>query len=101
MEHLRIWRYRVEDAQRTEFIRHYSAEGSWVQMFRQSAGYLGTRLWQDTVDANVFYTLDRWRREEDFALFQQIHSQAYREMDKQLEGLTAEETFLGACNEIA
>lgn len=99
-EHLRIWRYRVPPEKRKEFVHHYSSEGTWTQLFQRADGYLGTKLWQDSDDENVFYTLDRWRAAADFENFQKHYSGVYRELDKQLEGLATQEEFLGACNGI-
>jgi len=97
-EHLRIWRYRVEPGRRKEFLHHYSSEGTWTQLFQRADGYLGSTLWQDANDENVFYTQDRWRSEADFAHFQEHYAGVYAEMDKQLEGIASEEALVAACN---
>jgi len=99
-EHLRIWRYRVEPDRRKEFLHHYSSEGTWTQLFQRADGYLGTTLWQDADDENVFYTQDRWRSESDFAHFQAHYANVYEELDRQFEGMTTEETLLAACNAV-
>lgn len=99
-EHLRIWRYRVEPGHREEFLHHYSSEGTWTQLFQRADGYLGTTLWRDAADENVFYTQDHWRSEQDFAHFQERFSGVYAELDKQLEGIAAEEELIAACNGI-
>lgn len=99
-EHLRIWRYQVEPERRKEFLHHYSSEGTWTQLFQRADGYLGTTLWQDAEDENIFYTQDRWRREADFDHFREHYLHIYREIDRQLEGIAAEEALIAVCNAI-
>lgn len=97
-EHARIWRFRIDGARRKEFEQAYSSEGAWAQLFRRETGYLGTTLWQDAADNDVYYTQDTWRSEADFETFKERYGSVYEQMDKQFEGLTKEETFVAALN---
>lgn len=99
-EHVRIWRYRVDPDRRQEFVHHYSSEGSWTQLFNRAPGYLGTRLWQDEGNDDVYFTQDRWCSKADFDAFKQEFGSVYEQMDEQLDGLTTEETFIGAMRRI-
>lgn len=97
-EHLRIWRYRIDPARREEFVHAYSSDGAWTQLFQRGNGYRGSTLWQDSLDADIYYTQDCWANEDDFKSFMASWKTAYEKMDRQLEGLTIEETFVCAMN---
>lgn len=94
--HVRLWRYQVESAKRGEFVKHYHADGSWAQLFRQAPGYLGTQLWADEKTPGVYYTADYWRDRSAFANFQKSFRAQYETLDAEFENLTLGEEFLGA-----
>ena len=65
-------------------------------MFRRSEGYIRTELLRDVTDGRRFLTLDYWKSEEDFKEFRKQHLAEYERLDKEFEGLTEQETRLGA-----
>ena len=65
-------------------------------MFRRSEGYIKTELLRDVTDERRFLTLDYWKSEEDFNRFRKQHLADYERLDKEFEGLTEQETRLGA-----
>ena len=97
-EHVRLWRYRVNPERRQEFVHHYATDGTWTQLFQRANGYLGTTLWQDAGDEDTWYTQDRWHSREDFEKFNAEFGRVYAELDRQLEGIAAEETLVAAMN---
>lgn len=99
--HVRLWKYRVAAAKRKDFIRHYRADGSWVRLFEQAAGYLGTQLWADDADGETFYTADHWRDLAAFENFLRNFREQYEKLDAELDTLTLSETCLGAGNGIS
>ena len=95
-EHCRLWRYRVAPEQQERFLADYSGGGSWAMVFGKAEGYLGTELWRDESDPDVFYTIDRWKNRAAFSAFESTYEQDYRELDRQFDALSKEEVFLGA-----
>lgn len=94
--HVRLWRYRVPPEHRGEFVRHYRAEGTWVQLFRRASGYLGTQLWVDQGDPGIYFTADHWETKAAFDAFGEEFRAEYERLDAEYEGLTSAEEFLGA-----
>jgi len=94
-----VWEFMVEPDRIHEFERHYGREGSWVQLFRQSPGYIQTFLLQDSADPRRFITVDRWQSAEAYRSFRAAHSKQYDELDARCEELTASETYIGSFDE--
>jgi heme-degrading monooxygenase HmoA len=92
---VRIWRYRVDAAQRAEFERRYAGDGDWARLFALGDGYLGTQLLRDPLEPGVYATLDRWRSAADFDAFLARFAAQYSALDRACDALTREETDLG------
>lgn len=97
--HVRLWKYRIRPERRADFLRHYQPDGSWAKLFRLSPGYLGTQLWRDADDHDVYYTADHWVNQQAFDDFMVEHRQPYQRCDRECENLTLDETFLSAGND--
>ncbi len=95
-EYVIVWAFRVRPEKETEFVERYGPEGSWAQLFRRSGGYIRTELVNDVADRLRFLTLDYWQTEEEFNDFRKRNLAEYQRMDQEFEGLTEEETRLGA-----
>lgn len=96
MSYVIVWEFRVRLDRVGEFEEKYGPEGLWARFFRRSAGYLRTELVRDVAAANRFLTLDYWQTEEAFHEFKQQNLAEYERLDKEFEGLTEQETRLGA-----
>ena len=79
-----------------EFVQKYGPEGSWARFFKGSSGYIRTELVRDAIDHLRFLTLDYWQTEADFNDFRKQHLAEYESLDQEFEGLTEQETRLGA-----
>jgi heme-degrading monooxygenase HmoA len=95
-EYVIVWQFRVKQEREKEFVQKYGPEGSWAQLFRRSGGYIRTELARDVTDHLRFLTLDYWQTEEEFNSFHSRNVAEYQRLDKEFEGLTVEETRLGA-----
>jgi heme-degrading monooxygenase HmoA len=95
-EYVIVWAFRVWPGKEKEFVKQYGPEGSWAQLFRRSGGYIRTELAQDVADDLRFFTLDYWQTEEEFNNFHEQNLVEYQRLDQEFEGLTEEETRLGA-----
>lgn len=89
-----VWRYRVKPGRTTAFLRAYGPDGSWVNLFRQSDGYLGTELLQDNADPGVFVTIDRWQSRQAYKTFRSAFAAQYLALDTICSELTEEEEQL-------
>lgn len=90
-----VWEFHIRPTARDEFLRHYSAEGSWARLFRRSDGYLETELIEDREDSSRFLCVDRWRSCEAYQSFLNENRPAYDELDRQCEELTIREVRIG------
>lgn len=93
---VRIWQFRVQPEKVAEFRAAYGTDGSWVQLFRRVAGYLGTDLLESTSEPNTFVTFDRWESAEAWAAFLRAWGEDYATLDHRCDGLSIEEVEWGA-----
>jgi heme-degrading monooxygenase HmoA len=91
-----VWEFRVRQEKEKEFVEKYGAEGSWARFFKGSKGFIRTELVRDVADHLRFITLDYWQTEADFDDFRKQHLAEYQRLDREFEGLTEQETRLGA-----
>jgi heme-degrading monooxygenase HmoA len=91
-----VWRFRPLEGRESEFERAYGPSGEWALLFRRDDGYLGTDLLRRSEDSREYLTLDRWVSRTAYETFRSRFSNEYRRLDRLFEGLTEEETPLGA-----
>ena len=91
-----VWEFRVRQEKEKEFVEKYGPEGSWARFFKGSSGYIRTELVHDVADRLRFLTLDYWQTEEEFNKFRAQNLAEYERLDREFEGLTEQETRLGA-----
>jgi heme-degrading monooxygenase HmoA len=101
MSYAYVWEFQVPPAMQPEFERHYGPDGTWVQLFRRSSGYLETLLLKDQSAPGRYVTVDRWRDEASFRAFRSAFSSPYERLDQECGRLTAGEHWLGAFTEVA
>jgi heme-degrading monooxygenase HmoA len=90
-----LWEFRVDEAQRPEFERHYGPEGTWTRLFRRAPGFIETLLLHDQSDKSRYVTVDRWQSIEEYRAFMERFCREYRELDQQCATLTASGESLG------
>jgi heme-degrading monooxygenase HmoA len=88
-----MWSFRPREGTVAEFEAAYGPDGDWVRLFRKAPGYLGTELLRD---GGRYLTVDRWDSAEAYGAFRAAHAGEHERLDKACEGLTLEETCLGA-----
>lgn len=93
--HIIIWEYVVKPEMRSEFQRFYLSDGTWTELFKKNAGYLGTELLHDTINPYRFITIDRWASEEAYRSFHKSYRNEYQDLDKECESLTESESLVG------
>jgi heme-degrading monooxygenase HmoA len=95
-----VWEFMVCDDAIEEFLAAYGPQGSWVQLFRQGEGFLGTTLLQSDQAPNKYLTIDRWVDVESYKRFRESFAAEYAELDARLHALTSSETRIGAFEEL-
>jgi heme-degrading monooxygenase HmoA len=91
-----VWEFKIRPEAEAEFIEKYGSIGVWARFFRSGEGYIRTELVRDVAVPQRFLTLDYWQSEEAFNDFRKRNLAEYERLDKELEGLTQQETRLGA-----
>jgi heme-degrading monooxygenase HmoA len=90
-----IRQFKVRPDCQAQFELHYGPHGSWVRLFRQSPGYIDTLLLQDRSDPLRYLTIDRWHSADAYNAFRSQFSAQYEEIDRQCQGRTEIEDYLG------
>ena len=80
----------------SDFAAAYSGHGVWAQLFGRAEGFVGTRLLAPEEAGGPWLTFDEWESRAAFDRFQDEYGEAYRALDEELAGLTAEDRFIGA-----
>ena len=93
-----LWRFRPAVGREGEFERAYGPSGEWARLFGREDGYLGTELLlrRSEDGSGEYLTMDRWASRGAYEAFRAHRSGEYRRLDRRLEGLSEEETLLGA-----
>lgn len=100
MAHHRVWLFKPAPGRDEEFRQAYSGDGAWAHLFASGAGYLGTRLLRPNGEPGMWMTIDSWADRDAFERFQAQSGDAYRELDRELKGLCADERFVGAFDDV-
>jgi heme-degrading monooxygenase HmoA len=90
-----IWEYEVPASEEAEFLTHYAPDGTWVDLFRRSPGYLATELYRDRARPQRFVTIDHWRSEAAFRDFRSRFAAEFEALDHRCARLTRHEASLG------
>jgi heme-degrading monooxygenase HmoA len=90
-----LWEYYVSAENQSEFERAYSSTGAWVALFKKGKGYLGTELIHSTEIPERYVTVDRWASMDSYEAFRSHWKTEYDNLDRQCEGLTTHESYLG------
>lgn len=95
-----IWEFEVAAERREAFAAAYGPSGPWAELLARAEGFRGLELVEDPERPGRFLTLDRWSSAGDAAAFQEQFGEAYRALDRALEGLAREETRIGAFDRV-
>ncbi len=90
-----IWRYEIEPHFRSEFLAAYNPGGEWVRLFSRDPAYLGTALFQDFANADMYVTVDYWRSKADRDAFRERFAAEFDSLDNKCEAFTKDEQFFG------
>lgn len=94
-----VWEFFVDGEFRAEFERHYGADGTWVQLFRQAPGFIETLLLTDRARPERYVTVDRWESQAAYAEFGTAFGSEYADLDARFEKLTRAENLIGEFRE--
>jgi heme-degrading monooxygenase HmoA len=96
-----IWEYEVPASEEAEFLLHYAANGTWVELFRRSPGYLATELYRDQGRPERFVTIDHWRSEAAFREFRSRFAAEFEALDNRCARMMRHEASLGEFRSVA
>jgi len=91
-----LWEFEVKPGSEPAFERAYGAQGDWVRLFQNDPHYRMTYLLKDTSRPRIYFTMDLWDSENAYENFKNVNRQAYQALDRETEGLTFQERFVGA-----
>ena len=94
--YLIIWQFRVRPGSEAAFEEAYGPAGDWARLFQRSDKYVQTELFRKTTERDVYITIDCWQSLDAFEEFQSEHRDDYQDLDRNLEPLTEEESWLGS-----
>lgn len=89
-----MWRYRVRAEKTDAYLRAYSHEGGWVELFGRAEGYISTELLRDAANPAVFVTIDRWESRAAYDSFRKKFADEYLALDSLCSAFTEEEELL-------
>ncbi|HLA08072.1 MAG TPA: antibiotic biosynthesis monooxygenase [Anaerolineales bacterium] len=90
-----LWEYYVKSEKQSEFEDIYSSNGAWAELFKKGNGYVGTELIHSTEVVERYITVDRWVSLDSYETFLSRWMDEYKTLDRQSEGLTHHESYLG------
>ena len=96
-----IWEYFVPEDRRADFEAAYGGTGPWVDLFEEAEGFLGTWLLRDKEQQGRYLSHDRWASRAAYDSFKRAFAERYEELDRQLDGLSTRENYIGAYDEVA
>ncbi|MEQ1832489.1 MAG: antibiotic biosynthesis monooxygenase family protein [Candidatus Eisenbacteria bacterium] len=76
------WEYMIRPDRVEEFELLYRPDGPWVELFKQSPGFVSTTLMRDTHDPLRYIIADRWNSEASYEAFKQDFAQEYAALDE-------------------
>lgn len=89
-----IWEYTVIPGRERAFEALYGADGAWVALFAEQAGYRSTELLRGETPGR-YLTIDRWDSAADYDAFVASAKSRYAEIDAQGDRLTQGERCIG------
>ena len=90
-----VWEFEVARDRVEDFEKHYSPDGTWVELFRRDPAYRGTTLLRDREHPTRYVTIDRWIDLESYEAFRVEYAKDYERIDVQMERLTVAEKRIG------
>lgn len=90
-----LWEYEVRGDRIAAFKQMYGPGGKWAELFENGKGFLGTTLIQSQDHPQRFTTIDQWESLNDYKTFLALSKEEYDRLDRQCEGLTERESYLG------
>ena len=90
-----VWEYMARPDRLAEFERLYRPDGAWVELFKRSAGFVGTTLLRDAQNANRFMIEDRWTSEGAYEAFKREFAAEYEKLTKRGERSFRAEHLIG------
>jgi heme-degrading monooxygenase HmoA len=90
-----VWEYMARKDRVEEFVSMYRPDGPWVELFKNSPGFVSTTLMRDVRDPHRFVIADRWTSEESYEAFKREFAGEYQALSARGERLHRAEHLIG------
>jgi heme-degrading monooxygenase HmoA len=90
-----VWEYMARSDRLEEFEALYRPDGAWVELFRNSPGFVSTTLLRDARDPHRFVIADRWITEDSYEAFKREFATEYEAMSERGGRLHRAEHLIG------
>jgi heme-degrading monooxygenase HmoA len=90
-----VWEYMARSERIEEFETLYRPDGAWVELFKNSPGFVSTTLMQDVRDRLRYIIADRWTSEESYEAFKQDFAAEYQKLSRKGERVYRAEHLIG------
>jgi heme-degrading monooxygenase HmoA len=90
-----VWEYMARPERLEEFETLYRPDGAWVELFKNSPGFVSTTLMRDTRDRLRFMIADRWTSEESYEAFKKDFATEYQKLTRRGERVYRAEHLIG------
>ena len=90
-----VWEYMARPDRLEEFQSLYRPDGAWVELFKQSPGFLSTTLMRDVQNPHRFVIADRWNSEDSYEAFKREFAEGYATLSERGERLHRAEHLIG------
>ena len=90
-----VWEYMARPDRIEEFEALYRPDGPWVELFRNSPGFVSTTLMRDIRDRHRFVIADRWTSEASYEAFKLEFASEYQRLSSRGERVHRAEHLIG------
>jgi heme-degrading monooxygenase HmoA len=93
-----VWKYKVKPSDKVQFESEYGHGGIWVSFFKESEGYVGSKLYSGKDD--YYLLIDAWDSRESHDHFLKEKYDHYHRLSDQYRYLYEEEICIGDFHEL-
>jgi len=90
-----VWEYMARPERIEEFETLYRPDGAWVELFKNSPGFVSTTLMRDVRDRLRYLIADRWTSGESYEAFKLDFAVEYALLSRQGERVYRAEHLIG------
>lgn len=93
-----VWKYKVKSTDRSGFETEYGPGGTWVNFFRVSTGYLGSKLYSGKDQS--YLSVEAWDSKHSQQSFMEANRDTFLQLHERCSYLIEEGVCVGDFTEI-